>query len=164
MLQLDPGVMIWAWITFFILLLLLYKIAWKPILAIVDKREKTVQDALDRSAKAREEAEAILEKHSQMVLAAEGESQRILKETRVLAEKSRQEILDQAKQSADNIVRKAKAEIEKEKEDALAALRSEVADLAIAAAGKIIGESLDDAKQRVIVNEFIQKMPKSTQI
>ena len=163
MLQLDPGVMIWAWITFFILLFLLYKFAWKPILGIIDEREKTIQDALDRSQQAREESETILEKHTQMILAAEGESQRILKESRTLAEKSRQEILEQAKQSADHIISRAKAEIEKEKDDALAALRSEVADLAIAATKKIIGESMDEAKQRVIVDQFIQKMPKSSQ-
>jgi F-type H+-transporting ATPase subunit b len=87
----------------------------------------------------------------------------MLKENRELAEKSRQVILEQAKGSADQILKKAKAEIEKEKDDALHSLRSEVADLAIAATKKIIGESIDESKQKSIISEFIQKMPKSSQ-
>jgi F-type H+-transporting ATPase subunit b len=163
MLELDPGVIIWAWITFFVLLILLYKIAWKPILSTIEKREKTIQDSLDRSEEAKTEAEAILEKHNQMVRTAEEDAQRLMQENRALAEKSRQEILDQAKQSADKLISKAKTESEKEKEDAIQALRSEVADLAIAATKKIIGESLDESKQRAIISDFIQKMPSSTQ-
>jgi F-type H+-transporting ATPase subunit b len=80
-----------------------------------------------------------------------------------LADKSRQEILEQAKENADKLIAKAKSEIEKEKDDALLSLRSEVADLAIAATKKIIGESIDESKQKSIVTEFIQKMPKSSQ-
>ncbi len=163
MLDLDPGVMIWAWITFFILLILLYKIAWKPILSTIEKREKTIQDSLDRSEKAQEEAEKILEEHKALMRSAEEDAQRLLKENRELAEKSRQEILEEARQSADKVISKAKAEIENEKQDALIALRGEVADLVISATKKIIGESLDEAKQKTIVSEFIDKMPKSTQ-
>ena len=163
MLDLDPGVMIWAWITFFILLILLYKIAWKPILSTIEKREKTIQDSLDRSEKAQEEAEKILEEHKALMRSAEEDAQRLLKENRELAEKSRQEILWEARQSADKVISKAKAEIENEKQDALIALRGEVADLVISATKKIIGESLDEAKQKTIVSEFIDKMPKSTQ-
>ena len=63
---------------------------------------------------------------------------------------------------AQNILDKAKAEIEKEKDSALTALRGEIADLTIAATKKIIGETLDETKHRALVNDFIQKMPKST--
>jgi F-type H+-transporting ATPase subunit b len=163
MLDLDPGLMIWAWVTFFVLLFFLYKVAWKPILSTIEKRENTIQDSLDRAEKAKEEAESLLEKHNEMMQKAEEESQKLLKENRELAEKSRQEILEQAKENADKIISKAKAEIEKEKDDALYSLRSEVADLAIAATKKIIGESIDESKQKSIVADFIQKMPKSSQ-
>jgi F-type H+-transporting ATPase subunit b len=61
------------------------------------------------------------------------------------------------------MLERAKTEIQKEKEDALQALRSEVADLAIDATRKIIGESLDESRQRTIVNDFLRKMPKSSQ-
>ena len=163
MLNLDPGLMIWAWVTFFVLLFCLYKVAWKPILSTIEKREKSIQDSIDRAEKAKEDAEILLEKHNKLMQTAEEESQKMMKENRQLAEKSKQEILEQAKKNAGQLLEKAKAEIEKEKNDALYALRSEVANLAIAATKKIIGESLDESKQISIINEFIQKMPKSNQ-
>ena len=73
------------------------------------------------------------------------------------------EILEQAKQNADKLIEKAKMEIAKERDDALHALRGEVADLTIAATRKIIGESLDEEKQKSIISDFIKKMPNSIQ-
>ncbi len=162
MLDLDPGMMIWAWITFVVLLLLMYKVAWKPILSTVDKREKTIQDALDKAKHAQENAEKLLSQHEEMMRTAEEEAQKFLRENRDLAEKSKQEILEQARLSAQKLIEKAKQEIEKEKENALLTLRSEVADLAISATRKIIGESLDEAKQRALIAEYVGKIPKST--
>jgi F-type H+-transporting ATPase subunit b len=162
MLNLDPGMMIWAWITFLVLLGLLYRFAWKPILAAIEKREQTIQDSLDMAAKAKEEAQALLEQHQEMIRSAQSEAQRIIKENRELAAKSRQEIIEQARDNAQKIVDKAKLEIEKDKENALLALRGEVADLAIAATKKILHESLDEARQRALVEDFIEKIPKTT--
>jgi F-type H+-transporting ATPase subunit b len=161
MLELEPGVIGWAWVTFAVLLFLLYKFAWKPILSTIDKREKTIQASLDNSEKANEDAQALLEKHEKMIKDAEQEAQRLIKENREATEKSRQEIVRQARESADGMVQKAKSEIEKEKDAALLSLRSEIADLAIAATKKIIDESIDESKHRSLVDEFIQKIPKS---
>jgi F-type H+-transporting ATPase subunit b len=162
MLNLDPGMMVWAWITFGVLLFILYKVAWKPILSNIDKREKTIQESLNKAQKAQEEAELLLEKHEQLMKNAEREAQNLLKENRELSEKSREEIINEAHAGAQNILDKAKAEIEKEKESALLALKAEIADLTIAATKKIIGEALDETKHRKLVDDFIQKMPKST--
>ena len=159
MLNLDPGMMIWGWITFVVLLILLYKVAWKPILSIIDKRENTIQDSLDNAKNAQEDAEKLLSKHEEMIKSAEQEAQKLFKENRDLAEKSKQDILDQAQKSAQDLIERAKADIEKEKEAALVSLRTEVADLAIGATRKIIGESLDEAKHREMVDEFIRKIP-----
>jgi F-type H+-transporting ATPase subunit b len=159
MLNLDPGMMIWGWATFIVLLILLYKVAWKPILSTIDKRENTIQDSLDNAKNAQDEAETLLAKHEEMIKSAEMEAQKLIKENRELAEKSKQDILDQAQKTAQDLVEKAKADIEKEKEAALATLRTEVADLAIGATRKIIGESLDEAKHREMIDEFVQKIP-----
>jgi len=96
MLELDPGVIGWAWVTFGVLLFLLYKLAWKPILSTIDKREKTIQDSLDNAEKAHKDAQSLLEKHEQMIKKAEEEAQKLIKENREAAEKSRQEIVQQA--------------------------------------------------------------------
>ena len=159
MLNLDPGMMIWAWITFLVLLGILYKVAWKPILATIDKREETIQGSLDSAKQAQEEAEKLLLKHQELIRSADEESAKLIRENRELAEKSKQEIIAQAQKSAHDLLEKAKADIEKEKEAALMTLRTEVADLAIAATRKIIGESMDEGKQREVVDSFMHKIP-----
>ena len=162
MLELDPGLMIWAWVTFFVLLLILYKVAWKPILSVIDNREKSIKDSIEEAENSRQEAEQLLIKHKEMIDSAASEAQSLLKENRALAEKTKQEIIEQAKYSAQKMLDKAKIEIEKEKESALLSLRTEVADLTISATKKIINESLDESKQRALIDDFIQKIPKST--
>jgi F-type H+-transporting ATPase subunit b len=159
MLDLDPGMMIWAWITFLVLLGILYKVAWKPVLSMIDKREKTIQDSLDHAESAQQEAEKLLAEHQEMIRNAEQEAQKLIRENKELAEKSKQEIIAQAQKSARELLDKAKADIDQEKEAALIALRSEVADLVITATKKIIGESMDEAKQRELVREYIEKIP-----
>ena len=159
MLNLDPGMMIWGWATFVVLLILLYKVAWKPILSTIDKRESTIQASIDDAKNAQDEAEKILAKHQEMIHNAEQEAQNLIKENRDLAEKSKQDILAQAQKAAQELIEKAKSEIEKEKESALVSLRTEVADLAISATRKLIGEALDESKQREMVNEFIREIP-----
>jgi len=159
MLNLDPGMMIWGWITFIVLLILLYKVAWKPILSTIDKRENTIQDSLDSAKNAQEEAEKLLSKHQEMIKSAEQEAQNLIRENKDLAEKSKQEVLAQARNTAQNFIEKAKADIEKEKEAALLSLRTEVADLVISATRKIIGETLDEAKHRQMVDDFIRNIP-----
>lgn len=159
MLNLDPGMMIWGWVTFIVLLILLYKVAWKPILSTIDKRENTIQDSLDSAKNAQEEAEKLLSKHQEMIKSAEQEAQNLIRENKDLAEKSKQEILAQARNTAQNFIEKAKADIEKEKEAALLSLRTEVADLVISATRKIIGETLDEAKHRRMVDDFIRNIP-----
>ena len=163
MLNLDPGMMIWGWVTFIVLLILLYKVAWKPILSTIDKRENTIQDSLDSAKNAQEEAEKLLSKHQEMIKSAEQEAQNLIRENKDLAEKSKQEILAEARNTAQNFIEKAKADIEKEKEAALLSLRTEVADLVITATRKIIGETLDEAKHRRMVDDFIRKIPDNIQ-
>ena len=163
MLNLDPGMMIWGWVTFIVLLILLYKVAWKPILSTIDKRENTIQGSLDSAKNAQEEAEKLLSKHQEMIKSAEQEAQNLIRENKDLAEKSQQEILAQARDTAQNFIEKAKADIEKEKEAALLSLRTEVADLVITATRKIIGETLDETKHRQMVDDFIRKIPDNNQ-
>ena len=162
MLNLDPGMMMWGWITFVFLLILLYKFSWKPILSTIDKRENTIQDSLDSAKNAQDEAELLLTKHQEMIRSAEEEAQKLIRENKELAEKSKQDIIAQANQSAQELLAKAKNEIEKEKESAMLALRSEIADLAISATKKIIGENLDEVRNRKVVEDLIQKIPDTT--
>jgi len=161
MLNLDPGMMIWTWITFLVVLVVLSKVALKPILATIENREKAFREDLEQAQKQREEAQHLLEQHRKMMAEAESEAQRLLKESRELAEQKRQELLSQAKEESQKIVEMAKKEIEQEKENALTSLKSEIADLAVNAAEKIIMHNLDKDKQKTIVDEYIKGLPKS---
>jgi len=161
LLSLDPGVIIWAWITFGVLLFLLYKLAWKPILSAIDNREKVIKDSIDQAEQAKKESEELLEEHKKLIRNAEEEAQKIINENKELAEKSRQELIEKAKEESNKLRDKAKTEIEQEKESALHALRTEVVDLTMSATQKLIGDVLDDSKHRGIIENYIQKLPES---
>ena len=161
MLDLDPGMIVWTWITFFVVLIILSKVALKPMLAAIKGREEGIRNDLEEAKKQREEAENLMEKHQKMLAGAEEEAHRLLKENQQLAEKSRQDLLEQARTEADKLIEKAKVEIDQQKESALSSLKSEVADLAVGAAEKIILQNLDKEKQKSVVDEYIKSMPKS---
>lgn len=161
MLELDPGMMIWTWITFFVVLIILYKVALKPILTTIQNREESMRNDLDEAEKQRSEAESLLEKHKEMIAGAESEAQKIIKENQQLAEKSRQEMIDKAREESDRLIEKAKAEIERQKQTALDSLKAEVADLAVGAAEKILLQTLDKDKQKEVVDQYLKSMPKS---
>ncbi|HHM02631.1 MAG TPA: ATP synthase F0 subunit B [Caldithrix abyssi] len=161
MLQLDPGMMIWTWITFFVVLILLYKVALKPILSAISEREDSIRTDIEDARRQREEAEALLEKHRKMVAEADMEAQKMIREAQSLAEKSRAEIVDKAREEATVLVEKAKMEIEKQKDDALKSLRAEVVDLALGAAEKVLLQVVDKETNKKVVDDYLTSMPKS---
>lgn len=161
MLSINPGLIVWTIITFVTLLLVLRKFAWKPLLEALQKREEHVRDSLARAEQAKQEAERLIEENRKQLARAEEESRRILNEGRTLAEKLKGEIVDKANQQARKMVDDAKAEIERDKELALSQLRAEVANLAILAAERILGETLDANKQRKVVDDMMKELPKN---
>ena len=161
MLELDPGMMIWTWITFIIVLIVLSRIALKPMLNAINNREDQIRTDIDDARKQREEAESILQKHQELIAGAEAEAQKIIKENQQLAEKTKQSMIDGARSEAEKIIENAKKEIEQQKDSALASLKEEVAELAVGAAEKIIIQKLDKAGHEKVVDEYLKSMPKS---
>jgi F-type H+-transporting ATPase subunit b len=161
MLELDPGMMIWTWITFAIVMVILSKTALKPILQAIESRELSVKENLENAERQRLEAQALLEKHNQLLSEAENQGQKIIKENQLLAEKLRQEILERSRAESAILLEKTTREIEALKESALAELRAEVADLAIGAAEKILLENLDESRQKTVVDAYLQSLPKT---
>lgn len=78
MLDLDPGMMIWTWITFFIVLILLSKLALKPMLNAINNREDQIRGDIDTAKKQRDEAEELLNQHKELMAGAESEAQKIV--------------------------------------------------------------------------------------
>ena len=160
MLDLDPGMMIWAWITFICLLGILFKTAWKPILQTIETREKTIRESLESAQAEREEAQALLEKHQAMMRTAENEARKIISEYKTMAEKMHKELTAHAKLEAEKIIKKAQSEIEGEKEAAMVTLRRDLADMVVNATKKFIGDTLDDERQKQLIDQYITGIPR----
>jgi F-type H+-transporting ATPase subunit b len=160
MLDINPGLIIWTIITFIIVVLILRAAAWKPLLTALTAREEQIRSSLQHAEQAQQQAQRLLEENRQQLAAAEEQSQRIIREGRNLGERLKAEIMEKANASSRHMIEQAKEEIKREKEAALVQLRGEVADLAIAAAGKILDANLDTAKQRQLVDAAIKDLNK----
>ena len=161
--MLDPnyGLVSWTIITFVLLLLVLRRIAWKPLLEALSRREEHVRSSVERAEQAKLEAEQLLEEHKKQLANAESEVQRILNEGRSFGDKLKDEIVAKANQQSRQMIEQAQQEIERNKDAALAQLRTEVANLAIAAAGKILDETLDETRHARIIDASLKKLPKN---
>jgi len=158
LLSLEPGMLIWTFITFALLLWILKLVAWKPLLNALERRELRIASDLGKAEEARNEAERLLAEHKAMMEISEREARGIIDEARNAAESLRQSIVDSANEQARHMTAQARAEIQREKDSALAQLREEVADLAIRAAGKILGEELSADRHRKMVDDFIANL------
>jgi len=161
MLSPNPGLVIWTIITFIILLGILKKIAWKPLLNVLNSREESVKNAIDQAEKARSEAERILKENQKALENANIEGQKILQESRALAEKLKEDIISKANLLSKKMIETAKEEIERDKEAAIIHLRSEIATIAVEAAGKIIDENLNEEKHRKLIDLYVQQFPRN---
>ncbi len=161
MLDPNPGLIAWTIVTFIILVLILRKFAWKPILKALQDREAHVQSTLERAEEARKEAARLLEENRKQLDRAEEEGRRIMTESRALGEKLKEEIIAKANQQSQRLVEQAKEEIDRDKQAALNQLRGEVASLAIKVAEKILDETLDETRHRKIVDAYLHQLPEN---
>ncbi len=154
----NPGLIVWTWVIFIILLLVLRKWAWGPILGALEAREKRIQETLDGAAHEREQAGRLLEDQRQLLDAARDQAQHILTDSRRAAERLRAEMLEEARSQKAQIVDSAREEIQQERDLALETLRREAVDLSIAAAGQVLQRSVDSAENRRLVEEYLEKL------
>ncbi len=157
----NPGLIFWTVVTFVILLIILKKTAWKPILSALDQRESAIKEALEKADKAREEAQKVLNENQANLAKAEEESKKIIDQSRTYAEKLKEQIIQDSREQAQKIVADATAEIERKKEAAFDELKNQVAEIAVQAAGKILSENLDNEAQRKLVNKYIAEIEKN---
>jgi F-type H+-transporting ATPase subunit b len=161
MLDPNPGLIVWTILTFILLLVILRKFAWKPILAALSEREGSIRDMLEQAEAAKAQSEKTLEENARQLARAGEESQKILNEGRALGDKLKQEIVDQANQQAKRMVEQARQEIDRDKEAAISELRGEVATLALQVAGKILDETLDEQKHKKLIDTSLRQLPKN---
>jgi F-type H+-transporting ATPase subunit b len=158
LLDVNPGLIFWTVITFIALMLILKKIAWKPILAALDQREHAIKEALEKAEKAKEEAQRLMEENKANITKAEEESRQIIEQSRSYAATLQSQMLQESKLQAKKIVDDAAAEIDRRKEAAFNDLKNQVADIAIKTAEKILRENLNKDAQNKIVNNYINEL------
>jgi F-type H+-transporting ATPase subunit b len=161
LLDVNPGLIFWTVITFIILLLILKKLAWKPILTALDQRENSIKDALEKAEKARLDSLQALEENKASIAKAEEESRKIIDQSRTYAETLKSQMLDQSKLQAKKIVDDAAVEIQRKQDAAFNELKGQIAEIAITAAEKILNEKLDKEAQQKIIDRYISDIRKN---
>ena len=156
----NPGLVVWTWLIFGLLLLVLRKWAWRPILDALDQREKRIQNALDQAAREREEAAKLLGQQREILGQVRGEAQEILAEGRKAGERLRAELMEEAQKQKREILERSREEILRERDEALATLRREAVDLSISAAGRVLEKNLDSKDNRRLVEEYLEALSK----
>jgi len=151
----NGGLMFWTIVIFVLLLIVLSRFAFKPILAAVEARERSLQAAIDDAKRDRDEAERVLAEHRALLEKARGEAQKLIADGRATAEKLRADLMEQTKAQQQEMLDRARREIENEKNNAIAALRREAVDLAIAGASKVIERNLDSDANRKLVESYL---------
>jgi F-type H+-transporting ATPase subunit b len=161
MFEINPGLIVWTIITFLVLLSVMKKFAWKPILKMLEEREGKIRAALEEADRARAEAAEMLKQNEKNLVRAGEEYQKMIREGKALAEKLKEDIVTKAKQQAQQELKLATEEIQRNVEAAKLQLRAEVADLAIKAAEKILEETLDEKKQKQLIDSVMNQLPKN---
>ena len=156
MLKPDPGLLIWMCISFGIVVFLLGKYAWKPILGAVKTREQSIADALNEAKKMRDDMAKMSANNEEIMRQARADRELLLKEARDIRDKEISEAKGRAKTEADAMLGRAREDIRNEKNAAIVELRNQVADLSLMVAERILKEKLGDAAaQKALVDKVM---------
>jgi F-type H+-transporting ATPase subunit b len=161
LLSLDTTLLVSTFILFIVFAWVLGKFAWGPLLKIVDDREQTIRTSVATAEKAAAEAKETLAQHQEMLRGAGREREEILARALKEAETARLELVEKARSDAEHIVERAREQIERDKTQAIADLRGQVADIAVEAASKIVKSSLTPEAQRKLVDDYITSLPRA---
>jgi F-type H+-transporting ATPase subunit b len=151
------GTLIAQLVIFLLVLFILYRLAWGPLLRILNERRARIAQGVEATQKAMQELEAAEKERQAKLEEARREGQVILDRIAKQAEDLRKELEAKAREQAEALIAKARAEIQQERQQAVQDLRSQVADLAVMAAARIIGESLDAKKHRELIERTIEE-------
>ena len=155
--QPDPGLYIWTIATFLILLWLLAKFAWRPLLAALERRQETIRKSLDDAQQARQELERLNVESRKILAEARVQSDTILSQTRSDAARLRDELKQKAQSEAAGIIKNAERQIEMETQRALQQIRNEAVDLSVTIASKLLERNVTrEDNERLIEETFKQ--------
>ena len=154
----SPPLMALTWVTFALLLWILYRVAWKPVLKALDTREQTIRKALEDADQARAEAVAMEARTKDMLREAQAQARQFQAEAKTAAQDAARAIEAQAKASAKAMTEDAQRAIQAATERARAELRRETAELAVALAEKVVAANMDQERNRALVRELMKEL------
>ena len=156
MLEVHGGLLAWTVLTFVLLLVVLKKVAWGPILDALDARENEIKDALNAAEKAREEAERVSSDYEDSIRKAQAEAQQIISDAKTAGEKIKLDLETIANEKADEIIEKAKAQIDTERVRVISEIKTVAIEISLSAAAKVIEKNLDSDDNRKLVKEALE--------
>lgn len=144
-------------VCFIILCVILGKFGWPAFAAMLDKREKTIKDSLEKSQTARIESERVLEEYQRQLEEAKSQATKIIADAKRTGESVKADITNTAQVEAAAMVKRARAAIETEKKVALAELQGSVTDMTIAVTSRLISENLSDEEHRALIERYVNE-------
>jgi len=157
---LEPnfGLVFWTIVNFLILVILLAKFAWKPVMKALDEREEKIKNDISSAQEARAEAQKIQQEMEAKLEDLSNQSIQKLKEAQSVAEAEKQKIISAAAEQANNIINQAKAEIDAQTKQAVATLKNQMADTTLLAVQKFLEQQTDDKTSRKQVEAILKEI------
>ena len=144
--------------SFLLLIFLVKKYAWGNITSVLDERAEKISSDIDGAEEARKKAEELASKREAELAGSRNEAKTIIENAKETAEKSKADILAEAKLEAGRLKEKANQEIAQNKAEALQSVKGEVADLTVSLAGKIISQNLDGHAHKELIDQYIDQL------
>ena len=156
--EIHPSTIIFAIINFAILVVGLKVFLYKPVCNMLDSRREEVINNLNSAEEAKLEAQKLKDEYAAQIQNARAEAQDIINQAAKIGEQTKADIVTEAREEASRLTAKAQAEIAREKTEALNEIRNEIADLAVLAASKVVGKTIDVADHQNMVDNFVKEV------
>ncbi|RKY88581.1 ATP synthase F0 subunit B [candidate division KSB1 bacterium] len=161
MFEVNPGVSIWTIVIFIVLLIILRKFAWKPILGILEERENRIKSSLEMADQVKTEATKSLNQYRKLIEEAKTESIKIMEKAEKEGEKVKSDIIRKANTEAENILTKAQKEISIQKEQALEEIKKKSIEFSIDIASKLIASVITIDQQKKLTDKALKEITKN---
>jgi F-type H+-transporting ATPase subunit b len=158
--DINVALVVWTLVTFGLLLIVLKRFAWQPILEMIETREKTIAEAIESAKRERAEAEKAAAEMRASLDKARTEAAELIRRNQAEVAAAKNELMAAARKESESLLAQARASIEEERRAAVAGLRAQVVDIAIEAAGRLLQTQMDEKKQRQLVEEYLARLPK----
>ena len=156
--QPDPGLFIWTIATFLVLLFLLSKFAWKPLLQALETRQDMIRKSLDDAEQAKNELQQVQEESNRIVTKARVDADAIIANSRADAAKLQEELRGKARVEADGIIKNAERQIQQQTDRSLAQIREEAVDLSLMVASKLIQRNISKEDNEALIEDTLKQI------